>query len=93
MTSNSKTLDATDHRQCRAHLLACREAGKPLRSLRKDVLYDEMIVVLGPNMSPNDVIGALTSLAKTISNEGMLIGYKEPEGDLFVESCEGNILP
>jgi hypothetical protein len=64
-----------------------RGAKKP--RLRKSQLHDELVVILGPEMSPKQAVETLRSLARRIEEMGGLLTGRDCSGQHVAESFSG----
>lgn len=51
-----------------------RRGGGKVKRLPDDRIRDELVVIFGPDMSPNSAVATLKHLAKKIQGEGLLTG-------------------
>ena len=77
-------LAETDPSEVRARHL---QEPKP-RSLPSEKLDKQLLVVVGPQMSANDVVATLRYLASNIEKTGLLIG--RDEGESYLVETAGN---
>ena len=77
-------------------LRAYREIGRKKRlqvpKLRKDTFHDDVVVVMGPKVSPAKAVKYLEAMINEIQSAGMLIGRYEPAGDYYLETIDGKIV-
>ena len=88
-----KSLSETRVDEFRAYRQMKKNHGRRLRPLRDDAFHKELFVIFGPNLSPKGAIAALEKLADNIRKDGLLIGRVEPDGDFYVETLDGKIIP
>jgi hypothetical protein len=86
-----QTLQESDNKQLRAHRLLRRQAGKKVPPLPQDALHDELLVIFGPEISPNEAVLVLRKLARHIERKGMLIGREKADGNFVTEQTDGSI--
>jgi hypothetical protein len=71
----------------RAWRLARRRQDKSVPRLRTDALGTELMITMGPELSPEQVIAYLQAMIAMIQNDGLLIGRRQ-NGDLVYESVD-----
>jgi hypothetical protein len=85
------SLEESDVAELRGYREQRRRAGKKVRSLRRDTLRDELLVILAPGLSPKDVIESLQAVIDNIKSDGLLTGRTEANGDFLIEKLDGTI--
>jgi hypothetical protein len=84
------SMEDSDVGETRAARWERRMAGGTVEKLRKDTLHNELVVVLGANLSAEAAVCALTKIIDSIQREGMLIG-RTKDDNYAVETVDGEV--
>lgn len=80
-----RTLEDSDVKTYRAHRLAQFAQNKRVPGLPHTAIKDELMIILGPDVSARLAVERLEALVENIKSKGLVIGQESEGGDIQVE--------
>jgi len=77
-------------REMRVHRLKRAAKGKKLRELPRDTLQDDLVVLFGPDVSPNEAIASLSLDIERIRKNVLMVGRDFQDNDVK-ETIDGEL--